>query len=267
MVKVVRVIKPFLGLKKGTLLYLNPKDNTYSHDYNFESVGDDEYRRAENFIEISATMVEQNIGKYFAWLGVDEQTKQKEMDKEKNVAAEVSKAVREDIKLANVAEAVSAELQAEAELDAALEEVLAEEQIAEADEKNEPQSDAPVNENEPGGSDKAEAQPKRSADLMLHCSVCGTDSKIATVDDDIAIYMPLDKDAKATFVCPKCGATLEVFYDNIQGVDVQDAFVEPMPEIHGGDATYAGSGPEPEVEAKMEVVVDKADEDGPTKEG
>ena len=202
----VEVKRSFLGIPRGTVLTYLPVEDKYVKFDESVDVGEGEVAQAKEYIGVSRSLVEDNMGKYFT-IHTD-------------TMAEVGRAVSKDLaEEAEVAEVI----------EKAYDTMLTEEYVEELDEAAEAESNAGdiMEEVDSPGSDEAQPeQPKASADLMLHCSVCGHDTKIADVDEDIAIYMPLTEDARASFVCPNCGTKLDVYYrfpDSETKVEVEDA--------------------------------------------
>ena len=71
--KVVEIIKPFLNLELGQVLYLNTETDRYEYKARDEDTSADFKSVTEKNVSIESWLVEQNIGEYFMAVPVQEE--------------------------------------------------------------------------------------------------------------------------------------------------------------------------------------------------
>jgi len=207
----VVVKRSFLGIPKGTVMTFNEVTGTYiRYDGVFETGENFEYD-AEHYVELSKDIVINQIDKYF---DVKILTKPKIVNKSEK--PKISKEFHD-----KVVEELNKEKEAEEALEDGFKELL--DDLDFNDEVRMEESGDLDKTVEQGGEESPEpikevgdpAPTQYEGDLVMKCSVCGHVSTISHINEDIAIFMPLNKDAKASFVCPNCGTQLDLYYDNL----------------------------------------------------
>lgn len=184
----VEVIKPFLGIKKGTVLKFDSASSKYISRSAEEEVGDNDYYYSGHAVALDPTIVKSNLGKHF---------------KVFEVADKVAP-VEEELKVVKTALPVSfSKTEAKPVVEVKQEPVVDPEEI-----KNvEVEIEKPVEEEVKG------------ADLMLECGLCHYSNKVAHVK--YGIFLPASEGVKLTVTCQNCGLVTNMFY-NVGEDDIKE---------------------------------------------
>lgn len=208
----VEVKRSFLGISKGTIMTYNNTTNTYIRYDGVFDTGDDFEYDEENYVELSKDIVTKQLGKYFE---VKQLTPPPQKEKSKELTKELHNKILDDLKEDDKTEEA---------VDNGFNELLdmsdLDDEVSMKDKSKGLGETVKTNIKEP------EEPIKYEGDLKMKCSVCGHVSTIAHVNEDIAIFMPINKDASASFVCPECNTHLDLFYDNLVPKDESNESTE-----------------------------------------